>query len=52
MPRAASEVWWQPGEAEPNTHEVLFFALVLCMTHAGRVKDLEDWQNKVVREEF
>ena len=38
--------------AHANMAEVLFFALMLCTTHRGRVEELNSWVNKVLQDEF
>ena len=45
-PKAASVEWYDPGNSEPNEHEILFFAFLLCMD-AGNVADLQAWAKKV-----
>ena len=35
---------------EPNASEILFYSLLLRVTHVGVVKDLQSWQTNVVRE--
>lgn len=51
-PRADPKHWAQPGKDDANMAEHLFYALMLCTTHQGRVAELNQWANKVVLEEF
>lgn len=38
--------WYEPGEADANMTEVLFFALLLCVSATSDV-DLQNWAKKV-----
>ena len=51
-PRADPNKWCQPGKDHGGMAEVLFNALLLCITHVGRVEALKSWQTKVLAEEF
>ena len=41
-PKAPSHIWWEPGEADPNMAEIIFYALLVCTTHRGRVRGCRD----------
>ena len=51
-PRADPHHWCQPGNDHGNMQEALFNALLLCVTHVGRVEALKSWQKKVLAEEL
>ena len=46
QPKAAALHWYDPQPAEPNEHEILFEAFLLCM-NAPSVADLQAWAKKV-----
>ena len=40
----------EPGEAHAGMREVLMWALMLCVTHRGKVEELNKWAKAVVTE--
>ena len=49
--RAEPTYFAEQGEADATMKEVLFWALLLCVTHRGRVKELDDYAKKAILEE-
>ena len=50
-PRAEAIYLAEQGEADASMREIIFYGLLLCVTHRGRVKELEEWAKKAVLEE-
>ena len=50
-PKAEPILWAQPGKDHANESEVVFYALLLCNTHRGRVDELNSWVSRVLLEE-
>ena len=50
-PKEESIHCFEPGEADASMRDVLFFGLMLCVTHHGAVKELNEWATKVVKTE-
>ena len=49
-PKAQTKEWFDPKESHANTHELLFFALLLLSDAVGCVSELEAWATKVRKE--
>ena len=49
-PRAATITLCEAGEADANDGLVLLWALMLCVTHVGALKTLEEWARAVMLE--
>ena len=49
--RAEPIYFAEQGEAEATKAEVIFWALLLCVTHRGRVNELDTWAKKAILEE-
>ena len=50
-PKAEAIFLAEPGPADAGMKEVLFWGLLLCVTHRGRVKELESYTRAVILEE-
>ena len=51
-PRAEPKLFAEPGKAEPNATEIIFWSCMLCTAYVGRVKELKTWVSKVLQDEF
>lgn len=49
-PKAGSINFCEPGQADAGNREVMLWSLMLCITHDGRVKDLNKWASAAVME--
>ena len=43
--------WVESGPADASMKEVVFWSLLLCVSHHGRVKELDKWARGVIVEE-
>ena len=50
-PKAEPIYLAERGETDAGMKEILFWSLLLCVTHRGRVKELESWGKAVILEE-
>ena len=50
QPRAASVHWFKTIESAPNSTEVLFYAMQLCVHNEGTIHQLEAWARSVTKE--
>ena len=49
-PKDVSISFCEPGEAHAGMREILLWALMLCVTHRGKVDELNKWAKAVVAE--
>ena len=49
LPQADPQRWFEPGSAEPNESEILFFALVTVASKVDTAKRLHEWAVRVHR---
>ena len=50
-PKAEAIFLGETGPAEAGSREILFWGLLLCVTHRGRVKELDEWVKRAILEE-
>ena len=50
-PKASPTSWSPPGEADANASNILFWALMLCVTYHGKIDELNRWAKDAMQEE-
>ena len=51
-PKAEAIHFAATGNADASSKEVLFWSFMLCVTHRGRIKELDTYARKVTKEEL